>query len=243
MIFYLGTHKVTWLRELTVPLFISHTRLKRRKSFPRARCLWSLDSGAFSELSKHGRWVTEEVEYVEAVHRYADQIGGMHWAAPMDWMCEPHMLALTGKSVREHQELTLANYCSLIEQGPFFIPVLQGWTVDDYLDHLDMYLSAGLDPAGSVAVGIGSVCRRQGTQDIEDVFRELWNAGLHNMHGFGVKTSGLARYGQYLRSSDSMAWSSAARRKAALPECTHTNCANCVRYALKWRRRVLQVTP
>jgi hypothetical protein len=61
-----------------------------------------LDSGAFSELSRHGTWVTEEEDYVEAVDRYAHAIGGLHWAAPMDWMCEPHMLVATGKTVEHH---------------------------------------------------------------------------------------------------------------------------------------------
>ena len=37
-----------------------------------------------------------------------------------------------------------------------------------------------------------------------------------------------------------MAWSIAARRELPLPDCHgHINCANCPRYALTWRTRVL----
>jgi hypothetical protein len=37
-----------------------------------------------------------------------------------------------------------------------------------------------------------------------------------------------------------MAWSAHARRQPPLPGCTsHRNCANCPRYALQWRTRVL----
>ncbi|WP_405736421.1 hypothetical protein OG607_44905 [Streptomyces sp. NBC_01537] len=39
-----------------VSLFISRNRLKDRKTFPRARAPWALDSGSFTELKDHGRW-------------------------------------------------------------------------------------------------------------------------------------------------------------------------------------------
>lgn len=54
--FYLGTHMPHWLTSSRFPLFVSHKRLARYKRLPVARCRWALDSGAFSELSTHGRW-------------------------------------------------------------------------------------------------------------------------------------------------------------------------------------------
>jgi hypothetical protein len=54
------------------------------------------------------------------------------------------------------------------------------------------------------------------------------------------KTGGLHLYGHRLASADSMAWSYAARREPPLPGCTgHKNCANCLRYAGRWRDNVL----
>ena len=88
-------------------------------------------------------------------------------------------------------------------------------------------------------VGLGSVCRRQATGEIGAIAAELAGLGLR-LHGFGVKQHGLTRYADHLFSADSLAWSYAARRRAALPGCTgHRKCANCPRYALAWRQQVL----
>lgn len=64
---------------------------------------------------------------------------------------------------------------------------------------------------------------------------------MRSLHGFGIKVLGLRRYGHLLTSADSMAWSVAARRSAPLPGCTaHRNCANCPRYAYRWRAEVIR---
>ena len=237
MNFYLGTHETSWLERLDVPLFISHRRLAPRRRLPVAQCEWALDSGGFTELSLYGEWRTTVTEYVEAVARYQEQIGKLDWAAPMDWMCEPFITEKTGLSVREHQERTVANYLEVRDQGPF-IPVLQGWTLTDYERCIDLYDEAGVDLTSEPIVGVGSVCRRQSTAEIGHIMCALHNAGI-NVHGFGVKKEGVARYGRYLTSSDSMAWSYAARRTWPLPGCTHKSCANCPRFALRWRDQLL----
>jgi hypothetical protein len=59
------------------------------------------------------------------------------------------------------------------------------------------------------------------------------------LHGFGVKKAGIESYGDYMASADSMAWSYRARRSWPLPGCTHKSCANCPRYALRWRDELL----
>jgi hypothetical protein len=133
--FYLGTHHPHWLERATFPLFVSHRPLAPRRRLPRARIPWALDSGGFTELSLHGRWQTSAAEYVAAVRRYRDEIGGLEWAAPQDWMCEPFMLVKTGLTVAEHQARTVANYLELHSLAPElpFVPVLQGWSLGDYL--------------------------------------------------------------------------------------------------------------
>jgi hypothetical protein len=150
-------------------------------------------------------------------------------------MCEDVMLEKTGLTIREHQERAVQNYLDLRGRGPF-IPVLQGWSVADYLRCADLYEEAGVDLYAEALVGVGSVCRRQDTSEIGEVMRALQPLRLH---GFGVKIDGVARYGHLLESSDSMAWSSAARWVPALPGCPHKSCANCLKYALKWRDKVL----
>jgi len=203
---------------------------------------WALDSGGFTQLNLHGKWTISEQEYVDAVHRYANEIGNLEWASPQDHMCEPFITAKTGKSVREHQELTVQNYLDLTAMAPElpFVPVLQGWELDDYLVCLDLYAQAGVDLRSAQTVGVGSVCRRQNTDDIGHIMKMLQGEGL-KLHGYGVKGAGLQKYSEYLYSADSMAWSFGARwNKVRLPQCEHPGmCNNCLAYALVWREEVL----
>lgn len=243
--FYLGTHRPNWLWTIhDVPLFVSHRVLRLRKGrFPRATTPWALDSGGFTELNMFGGWKTTPEQYVDAVRRYADELGHLEWASPQDWMCEPWVVAKTGLSVAEHQARTVENYLTLIDLAPDlpFIPVLQGWVLEDYHAHADAYAAAGVDLTEQPVVGIGSVCRRQATGQIAGIFDALSARGL-KMHGFGVKTAGLAQYADQLVSADSLAWSYGARQDAAkgIRHCSKKTCANCLHYALAWRERLLR---
>jgi hypothetical protein len=246
VIFFLGTHMPNWLAELDVPLFVSHRRLARHKRLPVARAAWALDSGGFTELKMHGLWATEPAEYINACRRYMTEIGQLAWAAPMDWMCEPEMLRRTGLTVDRHQALTIENLVHLRQEAPDvpFIPVLQGWKINDYLACIDRYADAGIDLTAEPVVGVGSVCRRQSTGEIAVLFSELAYAGIR-CHGFGVKTEGAGVYAAYLASADSMAWSYNARKNPPMEGCAHGvegtgSCANCPRWALRWRERLLQ---
>jgi len=241
--FYMGTHMEGWLARTEVPLFISHRRLDRRRVLPRARGRWALDSGGFTELSMHGKWVTSADVYATAVRRYRDEIGGLDWAAPQDWMCEPVMLAKTSLTVAEHQARTVASVLELRALAPDlpFVPVVQGWVLDDYLACIDLYTAAGIDLTAEPTVGLGSVCRRQSTAAIYDICYALATRGIR-LHGFGVKTLGLREYARHLHSADSMAWSYNARRNPPLPGHSHRSCANCLPWALQWRDRVIRMT-
>ncbi|MGY5308199.1 deazapurine DNA modification protein DpdA family protein [Nocardia gipuzkoensis] len=246
MRFYLGSHQPGWLARTSVPLFISDVRLSVYRTLPRAQGRWALDSGGFSMLSMHGSWAAGPTpkQYAERVRRYAEQIGGLDWAAPQDWMCEPFITAKTGLSVLEHQRRTVGNYLELRSLAPDlpFAPVLQGFELADYERCAQLYEQAGIDLLAADVVGVGSVCRRQATSEAAEIMSALTVLlpGVR-LHGFGVKTDGLAQYGALLTSADSMAWSYTAYREGApLPGCSgHKNCANCLRYALAWRDKVL----
>jgi len=241
--FYLGTHMPGWLERVGLPLFVSRNRLVDRRRLPRAIAPWALDSGGFSELKDHGGWRIDARTYAADVRRYRDEIGMLAWAAPMDMMCEPFMLAKTGLTVAEHQGRTVVNYLELRELAPDlpFVPVLQGWTLDDYLRCVDMYDMAGVDLAALPTVGVGSVCRRQHASEIAWIVGTLARQGLR-LHGFGVKTLGLGIYARHLVSADSMAWSFRGRHVAGC-SISHKTEANCMPFALAWRRRVLEVMP
>lgn len=239
MKFYLGVHQPIWLTRVPdIPLLVSHRRLGHRRTLPRATTEWALDSGGFTELQLHGRWQTDEKDYVRAVRRYADEIGNLTWAAPQDWMCEHHILTRTGLTVREHQRRTVRNLVRLRELAPElpWVPTLQGWTLTDYERCADLYDRAGIDLAAEPLVGIGTVCRRQSSADVERIMRAFATREL-NLHGFGIKITGLNRYAEALSSSDSMSWSMRGRY---VPGCgpSHRTESNCLRFALSWYRQI-----
>jgi len=254
-----------------VVFFVSRTRLARRATeFPRALHDFCLDSGGFTELQRHGRWTLTAEEYVAEVRRYRDQLGPerMLWAAPQDLMCEEVVIRggffhgqqfhgtreLRGlkpgdpeqdlpTAVRIHQRLTVQNAVELRRLAPDipFILVLQGYSLDDYKHCARLYAEAGFDLAAEPVVGLGSVCRRQDTEEIAEIVDYFHGQGLR-LHGFGVKTDGLGIYGDQLASADSQAWSFGYRKKKQrLPQCSHRaqTCANCKEGALAWRTRVL----
>jgi hypothetical protein len=240
MRFYLGTHHPRWLSELDVPLFVSRRSLATMRMLPRARGRWALDSGGFTELSLHGGWTLSAKDYVADVRRFRDEIGGLDWAAPQDWMCEPSILKATGLTLAEHQARTVRNFLELRALAPDlpFVPVLQGWGVAEYWRCQELYEAAGVDLAAEKLVGVGTVCRRQAMTTAHVLLGSLHAQGIR-LHGFGVKKTGLRESGRFLASADSLAWSMNARKNPPLPGHTHASCANCQEWALAWREELL----
>jgi len=240
MDFYLGgdVQALTW----GVPVMVSHGRLRTRKRLPQATAPWVCDSRGFTELSQRGRWTIGAREYVAALRRYAREVGRLEWASPQDWMCEPWILSKTGKTIPEHQQLTVESVLllrALLAGEVHVIPVLQGWTLPDYLACVRLYAAHGVDLRAEPVVGLGSVCRRQATDEIHTIVSVLSAMGL-NLHGFGVKTAAIEAVGPLLESADSEAWSYGARRR--IVHCAHGLvkwAANCRMCAIDWREDVL----
>jgi hypothetical protein len=265
--FWLGTHRPNWLSrpEVDVPLFVSHVTLgKYRRALPVATHEWACDSGSFSEVLRHGSdaFPGGHPPYIAALRRYRDEIGQMCWAAPQDWMCESWMIAKTGLSIAEHQRRTVANAVAIRSDAPDLpvIVVLQGDSPEDYERCAALYEREGFDLAAEPLVGLGSVCRRQHLGGIYGLVIDLFISGIR-LHGFGISKRGLPRLYEFLASADSMAWSYDARarrveghldeagkpiRGVPLPECKgkhRGSCANCPRYAMKWRAELLDSLP
>jgi hypothetical protein len=209
--FYLGTHRPNWLWDgsMPFPLMASDRTLREVVNLrPATAPEWSLDSGGFTELSSYGRWTVSPREYVERVARYDREIGGLAWAAPQDWMCEPAIISGgrvsatvtapgTGLSVAGHQQRTVANYLELTAlwgqysdtESPF-IPVLQGYKAADYEACHALYGAAGVDLGAVPLVGVGSVCRRQAETEIRDIVSVVAAMPLVS-HWFGMKLTGI----------------------------------------------------
>lgn len=241
MDFYLGAD-VAGL-QWGVPVMVSHGRLRVRRTLPRATAPWVCDSRGYTELAEHGRWTIGARAYAEALTRYATEVGQLAWAAPQDWMCTPDILARTGLTVREHQQRTVESVLLLrllLGGRVHVIPMLQGWTLADYLAHVRMYAGHGVDLLAEPVVGIGSIAARQADPEVAATVKALAATGLR-LHGFGAKTEAMDLYGQLLASADSFSWSAAMRRRVG--HCGHGLSAwaqNCPACAAQWRDEVLR---
>lgn len=214
-----------------------------------------VDSGGFTELNKHGKWTIPARAYAAGVQRLSAQLGTVVWAAIQDWMCEPWIIhggsppgggkpaPGTGLSIQEHQIRTVASLLELRALAPdvWWIPVVQGYEIEDYLDCVDLYEEAGIDLRLEPLVGVGSVCRRQSTDEIGDLLRVLFDQGLTRLHGFGVKAEGLIKHGHLLTSADSLAWARRgmkATRDEGIRDPWGGNLASSQWFAERWRLRM-----
>lgn len=239
MKFYVGLHHPNWLEQTDAPACVSVLTLMKRKKLPNAKGEVLLDSGAFTQISQHGEFILPAKEYANLAARCVEEMNVTR-AAIQDWMCEPFVLAKTGLTVAEHQKRTIESLCELRYHAPDvdWMPVLQGYYLDDYLAHFELYEEYEFDLHTEPVVGVGSICRRQGTRAAKDILSTLAAKGLR-LHGFGLKETALKSVSSILHSADSMAWSFRARKEQfKLPGCVHKTCANCLKWALKWTERI-----
>lgn len=194
-----------------------------------------MDSGAFSTILTHGGYPESPEAYAAEIRRWAGN-GNLLAAVGQDFMCEAHMLAQTDATntallgmwpeygpatqdqiVYVHQIWTIERYDALTAcdtGGVYIMPVLQGYTPEQYVRHISMY-GDRLQPG--MWVGVGSVCKRNGDPSaIENVLRAIKNERPDLLlHGFGLKTTALksAIVRELLHTADSMSWSFAARKQ------------------------------
>ena len=237
MKFFVGLHQPSDARHFE-RCFVSINRLRTRKKPMEARD-WILDSGAFTELSRHGK-------YRDSVAEYANQIERVrHWGnllacCAQDYMCEPFVLSRTGMSIEQHQRLTIERYDALraLVSTVYVLPVLQGYTPRDYTSHLNAY---GDRLKRGAWVGVGSVCKRNSRPgDVVEILRAIMSARPDlQLHGFGLKKTAFELPGvvSCLATADSMAWSYAARRERANGRRPNAN-ANDWREAKRFERHV-----
>lgn len=206
---------------------VSINRLTRNKSYsappPQPRAEWLLDSGAFTQVTRHGRFMMKERTYAELIRRYwiageSGLYGGrLAAAATQDYMCAPFALEKTGLTLEDHQRLTVERFDAIahhLDVDAHLMPVLQGQTPAQYAEHLAMY---GDRIASGSWVGVGSICKRNSEPgDVLAILEAIHAANPSiRLHGFGIKKTALKlpRICHLLYSSDSMAWSFAAFRE------------------------------
>lgn len=214
MRFYVGVHQPALAKHFD-RAFISINRLWGRKR-PVVCGEWILDSGAFHEIEMFGDYRHDPALYASEVNRLAGLNPGLIAAVSQDWMCEGFILDKTGLAIADHQRLTIERYDALVAKvrGVYLMPVLQGYTPQSYVAHIDQY---GDRLALGTYVGVGSLCKRNDDmRKIEGVIRTIKQARPDlQLHGFGLKLTAL-RSGEVregLASADSLAWSWSARRQ------------------------------
>lgn len=187
-------------------------RLKKRK-MPLGCIELLLDSHAFNIIRLFGDYPDSPETYAGHVHRIAKLVPKIT-AVTQDYMCEPFMLAITKKTIPEHQALTIDRFDRIraaLDPDIYLMPVLQGYQPHEYVDHLRQY---GSRIGVNSWVGVGSVCKRNGNP--KKIFEIMYGIKRERpdirLHGFGIKSTSVADpdVRRVLWSSDSMAWSLAA---------------------------------
>ena len=257
MNFYIGVNQYQQLSWVKNHFFFSY-QLARKRKHPWMIpdwVEWILDSGSFSELKLNGRYTFTPEEYFNTVELWQPDV-----FVNMDYMCEPDQLNKTGKTVKEHQQLSLEHQIRLTElledswmkTHTQLMGVIQGWTPKEYLEHIDLLTSHDMILP---YMGIGSVCRRGDTQQILNVIKTVGKRLPDiKLHGFGVKTDILSYPLPHmiLHSVDSQAWCMAGNYGEDahyMEKCLHhewkrcpkhtEDCRNCGRFMNAWLEKNL----
>lgn len=229
LLFFTGMHHPHSCKHLLLACVSVNALRRRIGTFDPPAQGWMLDSGAFTEISQFGEYRHGPAEYAVEASRWL-RVPGLKVIVSQDYMCEPFILKKTGLTVAEHQRLTIerfdaiwaawepladmACWSGLTPEPVPLMPVLQGWTKEDYVNHLRAY---GDRIKPGMWVGVGSVCKRQGSPKVLLEILKAIKAERPDirLHGFGVKITALMHpeIRALLHSADSMAWSFAARHE------------------------------
>jgi len=161
-----------------------------------------LDSGAFGCAFYDGGYTYSMMDYVHLVEKVRPAL----WVT-MDYPCEPHIMP--NLNVTERIVRTIENTEKLQSLGiPGLLPVIQGWTVEDYKLCVRLMKYKGVIRH---LMGIGSICRRGSQSKIVAIVSELRKELPDTkLHAFGVKIDSLSYNNgellNYLHSLDTAAW-------------------------------------
>jgi len=157
---------------------------------------WEGDHRTFIDCGGYHHMMTGDGEYADSDEAYLRFLLKHRPAlyALRDYPCEPDLLAELGRTVEDQQRRTTDHHIALYEQvrghslADSAVAVLQGWTPQQYLSHLDDLRDHGLV---TDRLAIGSVCRRGADQDIAEVILQVRDAvpDRVGLHAFGVKGS------------------------------------------------------
>lgn len=141
-------HKVSAMISANALIRVKDGKIVARKTYVDAD-RWMLDSGAFSQVNKYGDFIMSPQDYVRLACKH-QWCGRLACIVTQDYMCEPDVIKMlqdmgNKASVRIHQRKTVERYIQIMDEAEKYklrvpvMPVLQGWEVEDYRDHLILY--------------------------------------------------------------------------------------------------------
>lgn len=198
-----------------------------------------VDSGGFHHMiAGTGEYERSDDEYLEYIETHEPAL----WAL-RDYPCEPELLDTYGRSVADHQQMTTERHRTLLEAADRRdtpgqpVTVLQGYTVNQYLEHYDALREQGIL---TNYVGVGTLCGREDIHEIASVLqavRDELGTGP-GLHGFGLDKRALTveEVVEPLTSTDSAAYDFGyARKSDGRDEGESFTWRDCAREYLNWR--------
>lgn len=174
-----------------------------------------IDCGGYHHMENgNGEYGDSDEEYIE----YLLDVGP-HLYALRDYPCAPDLLKELGRSVAEQQQRTTDHHIQLYDKlrdagiADNAVSVVQGWTPNQYIKHVDTLKEHGLltDP-----IAVGSICRPNESQDIAEVIIAVEEElpPDTDIHAFGIRGNVLKYHEvvEAISSFDSSAYDYASSR-------------------------------
>lgn len=162
---------------------------RKRAKFKNCFGLKWLDCGGFTALNHYDDYPFSVVNYANLVARLKP-----NYYATMDYPCEPDISRLSLMTNKERIKNTIRNAVELKRwenqiKGEM-IPVIQGYTLEEYLYCLDLYAENNLIRD---YMAVGSMCRRISNEQLAElipgIYHKAQSLGCNKLHFFGLKLS------------------------------------------------------
>jgi len=230
------------LRRLDETNVMLNYATRDNEPWPGIRRLF-IDSGGYSFMKGKGEYQTPPQAYA----RYIQRVRPEAWAF-RDYPCEPDVLEAHDRTVAGHQRMTTEAAIELRDLAesrdlpgrPY--PVVQGWEVDEYLDHLDDLRDHGLIDD---CLAVGSVCGRKDVEQVRSILKAIASEAPDlDLHGFGVKRPAILGDDEVVGLLDSADSQAFVKRGmfASRNESRPFTWQECAYWYLRFKRRMQSVT-
>ena len=168
-----------------------------------------IDSGGYSFFRRWGEYPFSIAKYIEFIYILKDDnMYPITLCAIRDYPCEPDINRSQISTNKERIQKTVSNAveCFQADGNLPWIPVIQGYTIEEYLSCIQLYEDVGI-PLDYIAVG--SLCSRKGNlHEIRKILTTIKQRTGAKLHSFGLSLVYLKDpiIFNTLYSSDSAAW-------------------------------------